>query len=417
MLSLSFENYSQTIIVSTEDCLPTIKVRNFFTEVSDYDTFLIPDNIDSYTIVKYIFDTKQELYEQYLKSDKTVSKDSVTRYLKSKDVTLANQINQKTRNSLCVLLHADTDSFIYIIPDLNFNDNFKDDKMHLFKKNGRDTISVSLEYVENAVVYSSLFNLELSTSFYNDEWKLLIASAYSKKGIFFIGNKKYHVEVSPSGLSDFYSMKNVGVNFSQPDSPLKKIDFVNTLILKPKTDTIIAGEFQFVIDSIGLFGQNIRIKYQHRINNIGYREGDFLPNFSFIPLGNNNLTDFKTFIGSSKYVLLDFWGTWCGPCIENFPLLKKMEKVYSKNKLLALGIACEYKIDEAKVKSVLKREGVTWINTMLNKFDEDFWDIRKFLKIDTFPTYLLVSNDLKIIIRSAGVEGLSRISKYLESNP
>ena len=52
-----------------------------------------------------------------------------------------------------------------------------------------------------------------------------------------------------------------------------------------------------------------------------------------------DLNDFK-----EKYVLLDFWGTWCGPCIKLIPDLKQLQKKYKD--LVIVSIACYEKNEE-----------------------------------------------------------------------
>lgn len=40
-----------------------------------------------------------------------------------------------------------------------------------------------------------------------------------------------------------------------------------------------------------------------------------------------------------KVYLIEFWGTWCGPCIENIPHLSGLEKKYSSQGLVVIGVA------------------------------------------------------------------------------
>src|SRR5690606_15095704 len=67
---------------------------------------------------------------------------------------------------------------------------------------------------------------------------------------------------------------------------------------------------------LGLFGQQLSELIKNRKPS---DIGDKVPRFSSIDLEGNylDLNDYK-----KKYILLDFWSSWCKPCIENLPKLK-----------------------------------------------------------------------------------------------
>lgn len=73
------------------------------------------------------------------------------------------------------------------------------------------------------------------------------------------------------------------------------------------------------------------------------------------PAGNwRRLSDFK-----GKYILLDFWASWCGPCIASIPELKEAAKRY-KDDLTIIGIS----LDEKTVDwlEAVKKHEIQWIN-------------------------------------------------------
>ena len=72
-------------------------------------------------------------------------------------------------------------------------------------------------------------------------------------------------------------------------------------------------------------------------------------NFNDLDGSELSLSDYK-----GKVVLLNFWGTWCGPCIREIPDFNNLHKKYQKNGLEIVGVTLEYGFDEETPKRILK---------------------------------------------------------------
>ena len=114
--------------------------------------------------------------------------------------------------------------------------------------------------------------------------------------------------------------------------------------------------------------------------------GKTAPDFHFKTLKDEeiSLASFK-----GKYLLLDFWGTWCGRCIQGIPAMKECYAKYSK-KMEILGICC----NDTKQKwyESLDRYDLPWINVF-----DDNTGISIRYAVTFFPTKILIDPEGRIV--------------------
>jgi cytochrome c biogenesis protein CcmG, thiol:disulfide interchange protein DsbE len=83
--------------------------------------------------------------------------------------------------------------------------------------------------------------------------------------------------------------------------------------------------------------------------------GDTAPDFSVRTAGGLNLTR-QNFGG--KVLILNFWATWCPPCIEETPSLNALAKQYGPKGVVILGVSIDK--NEQKYKKFLDRFGIAF---------------------------------------------------------
>ena len=87
------------------------------------------------------------------------------------------------------------------------------------------------------------------------------------------------------------------------------------------------------------------------------KEGKMFVDFSGLDLEGNE-SKLSDYVGKGKYVLADFWASWCGPCKREIPNLIELQKQFGGEKFVVLGV--NVWDQEDKFKEALKEEGITY---------------------------------------------------------
>ena len=96
-----------------------------------------------------------------------------------------------------------------------------------------------------------------------------------------------------------------------------------------------------------------------------------------------------------KYVLLDFWGTWCGWCIKGIPDMKEYYAKY-KDRIEFVGIDCND--TEEKWKNGVAEHGLPWTNL----YNGNGKEIVTAYGVQGYPTKIIIDPEGKIVAKFAG---------------
>lgn len=114
------------------------------------------------------------------------------------------------------------------------------------------------------------------------------------------------------------------------------------------------------------------------------------------------------YAGKGKYVLLEFWASWCGPCKADIPHLKEVYKYYNPEGFEIIGISMDDK--KEKWLEAIERFEIPWLQVSdLKAFDGD---VSRTYKIRGIPTCILLGPDGTIITRN--MRGLWMDRKLIE---
>jgi len=152
------------------------------------------------------------------------------------------------------------------------------------------------------------------------------------------------------------------------------------------------------VDSIlSIFNSTFPISFKKSTEGNAYRQlltgkletkkGNSAAQFSAKNIKGNTvaLSSFK----NKKYVLLDFWATWCVPCIKAMPLLSDLREKYSEE-LEIISIA--YPTNISQVKDLIAKQKMNWINIY-----NDISLINSYGGMGAIPRLFLIDKSGKIV--------------------
>ena len=134
---------------------------------------------------------------------------------------------------------------------------------------------------------------------------------------------------------------------------------------------------------------------------------DTVPFFKVIDARGKTFTDQDLQKG---IFLLDFWGTWCRPCIESMPKMVKMAKKF-EGRVQLISYAMEVNSNDVSFEAAEKKYGISWKSFYENSNQPTA--IADAFNILGYPTYILVKDGI-VLKRSLGAAGLPQIESMME---
>lgn len=119
--------------------------------------------------------------------------------------------------------------------------------------------------------------------------------------------------------------------------------------------------------------------------------GQEAPDFKASTLDGKSfqLSDYR-----GKYILLDFWATWCGPCLAETPNLKKIHDAFgNRGDFVLIGLSLDR--DAEKPRTYLKENQCGWVDGFLGDWGKD--KVTKKYGVQGIPSIWLIGPDGKIV--------------------
>ncbi|MGH1362774.1 MAG: TlpA family protein disulfide reductase [Calditrichia bacterium] len=134
--------------------------------------------------------------------------------------------------------------------------------------------------------------------------------------------------------------------------------------------------------------------------------GEKIPGFELTTTGENVFSD-ESLLGENY--LLDFWASWCAPCVAAFPELKQLETDYrDKLQLISINIDSAKRVNKAE--SIIEEYELPWPQVIRRKgSDDDLWKLYGGTAEARFGIPLYVVVDSNGVIQYLGKGGINQV--------
>lgn len=183
---------------------------------------------------------------------------------------------------------------------------------------------------------------------------------------------------------DYFSFWYFKDQVAQPNSILRK----DTAYLKEQLTylkTVFPAKY-----TGSIAGKELIKTYETKTTPSPLKLNEPVPPFTITTIDGKkiSLKDLK-----GKYVLLDFWATWCPPCMAELPFVKEIRKKYSPEKLVIIGISLDRDLN--KMNEVIKQKEMNWLH-----FYDRNNEIGRLYRVDAIPVMVLIDKAGKLLYQS-----------------
>ena len=289
--------------------------------------------------------------------------------------------------------------------DQNADDIWQAGEIYDYKKNPEDNwetgiarfpiIPVQYEDVVNGELEKVELALQLAP--FMSPGNILYAYKNYKQGVLDDGlGNQTDLFLSNSFTSGYFDNNNLKAFVASTDEDWQAINAFQREFLE-YGDAIQLGDEKYLIHSVDKWGTELVLRRLGEDETwIGTQKGAQAP-----AIVSKTLTDEPYTMNNGKVTMLDFWGSWCGPCVAEIPLLKDVASFFEGDRFELVGMVYDQR---SAVEKFIDNNGVNWKQVM-HSYEGDEVDYAKVYNINAYPTTFLISADGKVLVKNDGLRG------------
>lgn len=187
----------------------------------------------------------------------------------------------------------------------------------------------------------------------------------------------------------------------------KAEEFIVDNVSNPKIDSLYKVAYIAINKNESGFDKTYsEVKEKSQLGYIEYLKQKMLnidaPNFELKDLKGNKvkLSDFR-----GSVVVLDFWATWCGPCIKSFPAMQKtMSKLKDKSVKFLFIDTMEEEIanKNERIKKILENKKVSEFHVLIDKMKNLSYEASTAYNVESIPAKYIIDKNGKLRYKSTG---------------
>lgn len=201
-----------------------------------------------------------------------------------------------------------------------------------------------------------------------------------------------------------------------------QLDYLKSFIEKNNDETIKPFIFLILLNTASELGKTDIVNKYYKFFSTKYSDSNYfemvksqyspdrniqigknIPTFSLTSIDDTTLVLTNNKIKNRIY-LIDFWATWCAPCISEMKYLQKAFEKYESKGLNIISVSLDFKIDDVR-KFRKEKWSLPWFNSFI-KYDSNNQLIKDF-ELTSIPKPMLINGDGKIIATDMQLRGES----------